>query len=91
MVRLNLSSYTGCFLRPDIKRFCLTFTIGPDRIWFCLIPVSDFFLQYFLEFGQRFDLIHIYDVIERISNHNIVLLMQFYSKIPFESLKSEVN
>ena len=36
---------TGCFLRPDIKRFCLTFTIGPDRIWFCLIVVSDFFLQ----------------------------------------------
>ena len=37
--------YTGCFLRPDIKRFCLTFTIGPDRIWFCLIQVQDFFLQ----------------------------------------------
>ena len=36
---------TGCFFRHDIKRFCLTFTIGPDRIWFCLIPVSDFFLQ----------------------------------------------
>ena len=36
---------TGCFLRPDIKRFCLTFTIGPDRIWFCLIQVPDFFLQ----------------------------------------------
>ena len=37
--------YTGCFLCPDIKRFCLTFTIGPDRIWFCLIQVQDFFLQ----------------------------------------------
>ena len=37
--------YTGCYLRPDIKRFCLTFTIGPDRIWFCLIQVQDFFLQ----------------------------------------------
>ena len=36
---------TGCFLRPDIKRFCLIFTIGPDRIWFCLIQVPDFFLQ----------------------------------------------
>ena len=32
---------TGCFLRPDIKRFCLTFTIGPDRNWFCLIQVPD--------------------------------------------------
>ena len=54
--------FTGCFLRPDMKRFCLTFTIGPDRIWFCLISVSDFFLQSFLEFGQRFDLILNYDV-----------------------------
>ena len=35
--------FTGCFLRPDIERLCLTFTIGPDRIWFCLIPVPDFF------------------------------------------------
>ena len=34
---------TGCFLRPDTKKFCLTFTTGPDRIWFCLILVSDFF------------------------------------------------
>ena len=34
---------TECFLRPDIKRFCLTFTIGPDRIWFCVILVSFFF------------------------------------------------
>ena len=42
---VDVFSFTGCFLRPDIKRFCLTFTIGPDRIWFCLIPVSDFFLQ----------------------------------------------
>ena len=33
---------TGCFLRPDIKRFCI---IGPDSIWFCLISASDFFLQ----------------------------------------------
>ena len=36
---------TGCFLRPDIKSFYLTITIGPDRIWFCLILVSDFFQQ----------------------------------------------
>ena len=40
---LLIAPITGCFLRLDIKRFCLTFTIGPDRIWFCLIPVSDFF------------------------------------------------
>ena len=46
IVKTNEGDYlTGCFFRPDIKRFCLTFTIGPDRIWFCLIPVSDFFLQ----------------------------------------------
>ena len=44
--------FTGCFLGPDIKRFCLIFTLGPDRIWYCLILVSDFFLQLFLEFGQ---------------------------------------
>ena len=42
---LTICTHTGCFLRPDIKRFCLTFTIGSDRIWFCLIPVSYFFLQ----------------------------------------------
>ena len=35
----SIINTTGCFLRPDIKRFCLTFTIGPDRIWFCLITV----------------------------------------------------
>ena len=73
--------HRSSFLRPHIKRFCLTFTIGPDRIWFCLIQVSDFFLQQFLEFGQRFDLILIYDVTEKNSNHNIVLRMQFYSNI----------
>ena len=35
--------FTGCFLRPEIKGFCLIFTKSPDRIWFCLILVSDFF------------------------------------------------
>ena len=44
-IKKNPCTLTGCFLRPDIKRFCLTFSIGPDRIWLCLIPVSDFFLQ----------------------------------------------
>ena len=43
--KMQRAKCTGCFLRPDIKRFCLTFTIGPERIWFCLILVSDFFLQ----------------------------------------------
>ena len=70
-IRKNIS--TGCFLRPDIKKFCLIFTTGPDRIWFCFIQVPDFFLRKFLEFGQRFDLILIYDVTERISSHNRVL------------------
>ena len=38
--------FTGCFLRPDIKRFCLTFTIGPDRIWFLFDSgIGFFFLQ----------------------------------------------
>ena len=44
-IRFFSAILTGCFLRPDIKRFCMTFSIGPDRIWFCLILVSDFFLQ----------------------------------------------
>ena len=44
-VHLYIYINTGCFLRPDIKRFCLIFTIGPHRIWFCLIQVPDFFLQ----------------------------------------------
>ena len=42
-VKIDSYIFTGCFLRPDIKRFCLIFTIGPDMIWFCLILVSDFF------------------------------------------------
>ena len=33
------------FIDVSIKRFCLIFTKGPDRIWFCLNQVSDFFLQ----------------------------------------------
>ena len=43
--KLLVSFATGCFLHPDMKRFCLTFTIGTDRIWFCLSQVPDFFLQ----------------------------------------------
>ena len=43
LARLSQKLVTGCFLHTDIKRFCWIFTIGPDRIWFCFILVSDFF------------------------------------------------
>ena len=42
---------TGCLFGPDIERFCLTFTIGPDKIFFILVSVV--FLQYFLEFANN--------------------------------------
>ena len=36
-------------------------------------------------------MILIYDVIERISSHKIVLCMQFYSNFLFDPLRSDIN